>query len=134
MNDFRNHYDWSDVLNPITDEEATTWVANLRSGEYLQAEGALKVLEYSYTSPGGHEYTRKYIKPHLCCLGVLGEQCSFEARPDAGLLSDDEFNFSKLPEDLQNFLAGLNDGGKSFKYIATYIEKGFGLKKKKESN
>jgi hypothetical protein len=125
---FRTDYDWKNVVDPITDDEAKEWVKNLRSGKYLQGEGDLRIEEYEYTSPNGKPYLRRYVKPHHCCLGVLQDQINVKVRECAMTLIGDELEGLKLPVDLQDELAGMNDGGTSFKKIATFIEKGFNLK------
>jgi hypothetical protein len=129
---FRDFPGWDQVIDPITDEEVEAWVANLRSGKYLQGEGALTVWEYIYKSPKGETFERKYVKPHNCCLGVLQDQCNLDkVDADAGTLYTHGFDYLKLPSGLQDELAVHNDGGATFKQIARAIEKGFGLKAKK---
>lgn len=110
------------------------WIAALRSGEYTQATHTLRKEIEEWGSEG------------YCCLGVLcdilpkgrGEWIDdrFKFNPTAkqkfatkdnvdsyDLLSEVVLDYVGLDADTQEKLAGLNDGGKSFKYIASYIER-----------
>ena len=86
------------------------WVAALRSGEYAQGNGALK------------DESGRY-----CCLGVL-TVCIDETAKDSRYLSGSLYltvestRKSGLPTTDQRALAYMNDSGKSFPDIATYIE------------
>lgn len=92
-------------MNP---EIKKKWVEALRSGEYEQTEGQLRV-DDEKGKPVGY-----------CCLGVLCEVMGAkyiptrgraDAEKDAGLHEDDGFK-----------LACMNDDGRSFREIADYIE------------
>lgn len=112
-------------LDPETKQK---WIDALRSGEYKQGNGVLFDIE-----DGGKQF---------CCLGILGKVCNIPelSMKDTGMpyyLS--ERQQKKLPkwarvsnksEDandptfkLFEKLADYNDGGKSFKWIASYIER-----------
>lgn len=102
------------------------WVAALRSGEYKQGRHALKV---------------NYSTPKYCCLGVLCEILpEVEEGPDGlsffvgservGALGtvrndldpDGPNGIGHLRSSDREYLALLNDDGKSFAEIADYIE------------
>ena len=114
------------------------WLKALRSGEYKQGSGALRETTTDTEVKGGDQY---------CCLGVLcdivepkkwnrtghrwkngeSENGGFprgELMKKLGLTKpwtrneDDEGN-----DDIAHKLASMNDDGKSFKYIANWIEK-----------
>lgn len=97
------------------------WVKALRSGEYLQGSGVLKDMI-------GEEAL-------YCCLGVLkacvpGLQAARENAkiPSGGVCDKNSLlNFTQaarlgVSSEIQNHLAHMNDTGKSFDTIATYIE------------
>lgn len=108
------------------------WIKALRSGQYKQGNGFLKYKSDELAHPF------KY-----CCLGVAGELCGVKGL--ANCKSEDVLiggknglrNMSFVPEIIKgsssssiltgnpivNRLVALNDGGKSFKHIATWIEK-----------
>lgn len=80
-------------------------VAALRSGDYLQGTGKLKYED----SDGNKRY---------CCLGVA---CSIGI---ARKSSDKEFcTTSFLDFEIQRKLSEMNDTGKTFNQIATWIKK-----------
>jgi hypothetical protein len=95
------------------------WVAALRSGDYVQGNGALK-----YGKEGAMYY---------CCLGVLAEVAdpgSLERRRDgyfwfhnlAGLLALPSGECMYLPLETQNRLSSMNDAWVPFSKIADWIE------------
>ena len=96
------------VHEPLTEDEKTTWIEALRSGDYEQGQGCLRI-------EGAH-----------CCLGVLGELVGFDDLKGVYLskyYSEDEPPiFLKLPRVIQHALAGYNDNGYSFEDIADYLE------------
>jgi len=121
------NYTWTHVVNPITEEEVRTWVANLRSGNFKQGNGYLNANE-SY-----------------CCLGVLGKDnlvpadighpmyavegymASSQCTLSGNTLTGSHVEF-KMPHRLQARYYGLNDSEeKSFAEIADAIEQDFGL-------
>lgn len=113
---FRRNPNWSEVINPLTDEQVKTWLEALRSGNYEQTDGKL-CDEFGY-----------------CCLGVLANVMdvlgSLFQNHDGeltkwGNLDDNSPAVYYLPWDIQESLAGLNDSGNDFKYIANVIEAGF---------
>lgn len=100
------------------------WVKALRSGNYEQCQSSL------YDGNG------------YCCLGVAGAICGVpkERMDSTGLLVEDHISFQevkKIPKllrgetskqepdynELVEILTEMNDKGKSFKYIASYIER-----------
>ena len=86
----------------MTPESKAKWLAALRSGKYKQGKGMLK------------------CEGRYCCLGVaveIGISTPNELFPET-LCTEEDF----LDECLQRKLASLNDGGRSFKKIADYIE------------
>jgi len=117
------------------------WLVALRSGEYDQGQGKLKIVRDEETS-------KLFSKPKVtyCCLGVLGMICGIE---DKYLIGKNDFNASIIlyngveafdnasefiktygvpveltaSSDLVQKLIGLNDtDGYSFKVIADWIE------------
>lgn len=97
------------------------WVEALRSGEYHQADGALRRYENE-----GYSY---------CCLGVLcatmgatwksGEPILGDVNigdTDEELLGETGLRLTGLDNKTQQDLAGMNDQGKSFPEIADFIE------------
>lgn len=101
------------------------WLDALRSGEYKQGRGALKVERF-------HKTTGKALKPEYCCLGVACKivGMSDEKINDATEPSDINGDTSKIPyllKENNNIITKLidfNDTEKlSFKQIAKYIEK-----------
>jgi len=119
-----------DKMDP---EVKKNWIAALRSGEFLQANGYLKALE------------KRQRKLHHCCLGVLAEICQapefvkYEVIPSnetenvkelwkmgeggSGALSDEFMASIKLETEAADELASMNDNGTSFKGIANWIER-----------
>lgn len=112
---------FTNVIEPLTQDECKLWIEALRSGEYKQGTAKLKA--------ENHNGVCTY-----CCLGVLREvlrkigkwpkvdECSI------GFLQyyDQEDNAIqiKLHHSNQAILAELNDeDNKSFAQIADYIEK-----------
>lgn len=89
------------------------WVQALRSGEYEQGVGALK--------SGGK----------FCCLGVACEIVGAKPGSILGYIMPGQGikGISKIPElikgngELPIKLSGMNDKGKTFKQIATWIDK-----------
>lgn len=79
------------------------WVEALRSGEYKQGKGALRV-------------PRNDDRDAFCCLGVA---CDLAARSGEGLWSGNYFhgpsgetgNFQVLPQSIQDWLGLTNDSG-----------------------
>lgn len=91
------------------------WIKALRSGEYAQGEGNLKC---GPNLDGEMEY---------CCLGVLRAICPELKLKKSG---EEEMLTPKSTEEKigltykqQIKLAKMNDSGRSFNYIATYIER-----------
>jgi len=95
------------------------WLKALRSGEYNQGTGYLLEI---HSQPEEKFY---------CCLGVLGKVCGNE---DIDLLHQGTLNefHKRIPKlvmgpieenDLVKKLTKFNDCGKSFKWIAAYIER-----------
>lgn len=100
------------------------WIKALRSGKYKQTDGAL--------------YDKK--EDGYCCLGVAGSICGVPDKTLIGFcfLYPDKFNNTKgLPKliiggnsksevdysPVAEKLSTYNDSGKSFKWIASYIER-----------
>jgi hypothetical protein len=125
-------------MNP---ELKSIWIAALRDGSHIQAEG---VLFEGLTEDG---------RPKMCCLGVLEHVCGNEIEmfntideSDREILHmpDDLRDARKSPKDVLNqswedkswngdmppykatlggYLAHMNDYGATFNQIADYIEK-----------
>lgn len=121
---FREQYDWTGVINPMTDDEAREWAAALRLGKYPQSD--IGYLIHSNPTSKQTEY---------CCLGVEkvrhGVKCS-----SASFLEDYTMvNHTKqdkvlyrLPKSLQEKFANFNDKDQlTFAQIADEIDKGFNL-------
>lgn len=110
-------------------KEKARWVAALRSGKYEQTSSCLCNI-----TDNGNSY---------CCLGVA---CNLAGIPDKeisnyampfDLLANNKKEFNKLSnffrqnseskdtqeKNILTKLAGFNDEGKSFKWIASYIER-----------
>lgn len=97
------------------------WVAALRSGQYQQGRGVLRI-----NGPTGQ----------YCCLGVLcdvmekegngrwftGDIFAFGGDAMSGYLPVQLLRLVQLDEHLETRLAVLNDKGQSFEDIAQYIE------------
>jgi hypothetical protein len=91
------------------------WVKALRSGKFKQVKGTLK----NELDDGTVGY---------CCLGVLCAiskpvRAKVDDWENNTLLDDRETFDVVLPAEVQNYLAEKNDTGKSFKQIASYIER-----------
>lgn len=108
---FRTDYDWTEVVQPITDEEVRQWTAALRSGNYTQG------------------YTQLRRDDCFCCLGVANEVFKLGLPDSRGILADEySAKATRLPEVLQQDLYEINDRREwSFSEIADYIDKGFGI-------
>jgi hypothetical protein len=83
------------------------WIKALRSGQYRQT------ITYLGDTRGGKEYN--------CCLGVLARVARLK------LNRENESGSWPLPDeildwDTQRMLSRMNDDGKSFEDIATYLE------------
>lgn len=99
-------------LDPVFKE---AWINELRSNRYDQTEGVL------------HDGRNGY-----CCLGVAASICGV---PDSDLEGGDFIMLSNKPagypdeltwkheSSLWEKLSDYNDNGKSFKWIASYIER-----------
>lgn len=103
----------------------TKWIKALRSGKYEQGTGYLKTT---------HVNDIGEISSTYCCLGVAGEICGVKmSEKGKGFLTNYSFpDIHKIPKSIQGVpannslvkkLANMNDEGKSFKYIASYIER-----------
>jgi len=83
----------------------TLWLKALRSGKYKQGTGTLETTDGKY-----------------CCLGVLtkidGGECEHHH-----YLDPDRAKRLRLPGQVQQDLAQMNDRRVSFRAIANYIEK-----------
>lgn len=102
------------------------WVAALRSGKYVQGQNRLTRVVWSKSG--------KKIRKH-CCLGVAGALCGTPSRLlvggtlDTGMvparvLKVFDQNTGRSSGTLQDNLAGMNDDkNRSFKYIASWIER-----------
>lgn len=111
----------------------TKWVKALRSGDYVQGEGQLV----------GNNKSEGDRVEH-CCLGVLAcivdpdhktwEESDgffggirrggdYPSDSDATFEDQKELLGGELPAGMVNKLAAFNDEGKSFKWIAAYIER-----------
>lgn len=108
-------------------EAKAKWLEALRSGRYTQCGGALKA------------------KSGFCCLGVLLDAVGdgkwqrlypedddldeseryvhSNSKASRGYLHGDFLDEMGLNEDEQQYLANMNDNGKSFAEIADHIEK-----------
>ena len=79
------------------------WVKALRSGKFEQGQKALRI---------GNTY---------CCLGVLCEVAEFKSTHSGIMLNEHGHAF--LDADTQERLAMFNDNGRSFQWIASYIQR-----------
>ncbi len=99
------------------------WVAALRSGKYLQADGALRKI-------------RNDGKQGYCCLGVLCEISGIGKWVDGGYYGTYDVGNRTLSGTLEGALSkfgftqrtqlqlvNMNDGGADFAEIADYIER-----------
>lgn len=122
--DFRKDFDWSNVTNPMTDEQAKVWTAALRSGDYAQSTGQLETKpdDAGSRKPAG-----------FCCLGVANKALDYGLGSHCAVLKDyeqgnDPLEYIGLPKEIQIILYSMNDSrGKSFAEIADFIDEGFGL-------
>lgn len=91
------------------------WVQALRSGRYKQGTGGLRNDEKKGSSA-------------FCCLGVLAQEAGVLDKDGcyAGGVNSDFLNKGELdapiPDDIQVFLAELNDNHKRFRTIADLID------------
>jgi hypothetical protein len=83
----------------------TRWIKALRSGKYKQGVGALKTESGKY-----------------CCLGVLSYCVDNNKPSNFSILYDAKRDKYGLTYKVRHKLVEMNDGGKSFKEIATWIE------------
>lgn len=114
-------------MKRLTERQMKKWVRALRSGLYEQGKNALCLLNEETE-------TARY-----CCLGVMVEE--FQGEDDwiydgyGGLVSkscDSRGNVAGLYDlgshrgrPVHDLLTGFNDDGKSFKWIAAWIERTF---------
>jgi len=84
------------------------WVAALRSGKYKRAEGVMR--KGTASNPEG-----------FCCLGVLCDVVGQKRFKAQSTFSNPAINHL-LPHNVRQRLGYMNDGGKTFKEIANYIE------------
>lgn len=100
------------------------WVKALRSGDYLQGRGALKVtLQAGDTNPCNRGRAVKERTETFCCLGVLCDLAGGRIKAGEGYPSATFTKKIGLTEEMMEKLANKNDEGESFAKIATYIEK-----------
>ena len=109
---------------PMTKSQVRTWIAELRSGRYLQAR-------YRLCEQSEEDETCSF-----CCLGVLPQALEVgewlytkrsgwryihpaKRQKHAGTLPARTF----LPMQVQDFLAQRNDNGRTFTEIAEWIER-----------
>lgn len=85
------------------------WLKALRSGKYKQGMELLKF-------EGDNKQTR------FCCLGVLCDVGHIRSTSSA-VIKGKNGDYRILPQNVQQTLTEMNDGGKRFTTIATYIEK-----------
>lgn len=95
------------------------WIEELRSGKWKQCTGKLCQVTFG--------------EDRYCCLGVLAEMLKIPKKPQMFNTSMFEFDGNavdlgdkwakKLKLCRQGPLMDMNDGGKSFKYIASQLEK-----------
>lgn len=117
-------FDWTNVVKPITSEQLTKWINNLRSGEY--AVGKHRLANHTGTA-----------MLNYCCLGVLaaGEDKLFKHTDEEDFKEKDQFLTSDaflrtyvdeeayyIPLILQKLLASINDAKSDFKLIADLLE------------
>lgn len=109
--------------DPLKTKYKEIWLEALRNEGFKQGDGFLKRLDDSQR------------KPRYCCLGVIAEKCEvlkennkvgsiiyWSNEEDQGNLSPDFCKKIGLDVDAAATLVELNDGGKSFKFIANWIE------------
>lgn len=98
------------------------WIKALRSGKYKQARDKLRAKnngDYAYCCLGVLEQIRCEVDNKRFPTRLTNGEVLTKATMEWAGLHDDNPN---LP-DAGNAAAGLNDQGKSFKYIADRIEK-----------
>lgn len=88
------------------------WIEALRSGKYEQGISRLKFKAWA-------------SQPTYCCLGVAKEIWPGLHKAVNGdeLLRESSCRKISLDPEIQKKLAGFNDNGKSFNWIASYIER-----------
>lgn len=96
----------------------------LRSGKYFQGNGSLRTVETDYDWD-----SKKTIKiVRHCCLGVACDIQEIKKVWGATMIPNKD-KYMAVPAllrgngEISNKLALMNDSGKSFKQIATWIEK-----------
>lgn len=89
------------------------WVKALRSGEYEQTTGQLR---YDPSFSGRRN-------PSYCCLGVLCEVLGAKYDPSGGLPKTSVLDSAGVSADKADKLAQHNDHGRSFNWIAGYIQR-----------
>ena len=112
----------------MIDKVKKKWLKALRSGDYVQGMNAL----CSTRSRGGDRF---------CCLGVLANELAPGKWEDSGVVPDvlprnslsmyGSFiylepcllDLAELPSSKMRLLSRMNDEGKSFEWIADFIEK-----------
>lgn len=82
------------------------WLKNLKSGKFKQAYSELKSGKNSF-----------------CCLGVLCETMKVGYKPSSNFPCAATLKAAGLKKEQAELLANLNDSGRSFNYIANFIEK-----------
>ena len=106
------------VKYPLTKAMKKKWLEALRSGEYEQGKELLKESFHGSTT--------------YCCLGVLREVAPLKETAHLlnALNNTDRMGadgcseiYYRLSSDVQEELAGMNDSGETFLFIANYIEK-----------
>lgn len=98
------------MLNP---EFKKKWVEALRSGEYKQGQGAL----------------HRADEDTYCCLGVACKisnvLLSYTSLRDKLQFKEDLIDRCTNLNDNRYDISGINQGAKSFEYIADYIEENY---------
>lgn len=113
-------------MNP---EVKKLWLAELRSGKYLQANGQLLV----DTEWDDDQGDINLPQPKYCCLGVLclingsPEVPSDAEMPEQKTIKWAGLTYNKLDKEWEyegtaKILADMNDNGKTFAEIADWIE------------
>lgn len=106
---------------------AMRWVKALRSGDYHQGEGSLRMRRYEFDAD---KETYVYTREQYCCLGVLYSVVKCKKPPKQGFLTKMMLKEVGLTHKMQEKLAAMNDGTtpsnkKSFRTIANWIEKNY---------
>lgn len=95
-------------MKKMREDVKKAWVEALRSGEFEQGQGELH-----------NEKANTY-----CCLGVLQKIRKCRAKhPDSEFLPPTTLETFQLEHETQERLADFNDKGRSFRWIASYIER-----------